>query len=234
MLRRFNEFGVDEFRSQIEQVRAGQRRSLSEQLLVSDDYVETLDNAVRLPDGFESRKDIAVKLGDVVEAIGGRSLASDIGLWAWLSGRYIRCLAGAAPSEPLRLGAAYRYVPSTSWKHFYRHLLLGPVRIRWIFGNELEDADIVLYQAPHKPGEWVEQLSSRQELIQSVGLIGAATEVFFDRETGRAKRGKAIKEHAPGTLRRFLDVINQLQLTYDLNGMSKQHILQALPDEFIS
>ncbi|MFO7599969.1 MAG: hypothetical protein R6X27_09205 [Candidatus Desulfacyla sp.] len=39
-------------------------------------------------------------------------------------------------------------------------------------------------------------------------------------------------KNAPGTLYRFIDVVQQLDLTYDLYSMTGEQILQLLPNEF--
>ena len=56
--------------------------------------------------------------------------------------------------------------------------------------------------------------------------------LYFDEERGRPKVGAAVKTKKPGTLRRFVDVIRQFDLTYDFYSMTGQEILALLPAEF--
>jgi hypothetical protein len=41
-----------------------------------------------------------------------------------------------------------------------------------------------------------------------------------------------MEKSSPGTLLRFIDIIQQLDLTYDLYSMSGEEILALLPPEF--
>jgi hypothetical protein len=46
------------------------------------------------------------------------------------------------------------------------------------------------------------------------------------------KRGAQVSSPEPGTLRRFVHVLQQLDVTYDVYGMSGQALLDLLPAEF--
>jgi len=55
--------------------------------------------------------------------------------------------------------------------------------------------------------------------------------LYFDRKTAKPKRGSLMK-NSPGTLYRFIDVVQQLHLTYDLYSMTGEEVLDLLPSEF--
>lgn len=59
----------------------------------------------------------------------------------------------------------------------------------------------------------------------------AAYALYFDNTSQKPKRGSLMK-NSPGTLYRFIDVVQQLDLTYDLYSMTGDQILQLLPGEF--
>ena len=61
----------------------------------------------------------------------------------------------------------------------------------------------------------------------------AATLLYLRNRKGKPKSG-AISRKRPGTLFRFIDVIQQLDLNYDLYSMTGQEVLQLLPAEFDS
>jgi hypothetical protein len=101
-----------------------------------------------------------------------------------------------------------------------------------LFKDNPEAAAIVLCQNPQSPGDWVEQLASRQERITNPAIIAAANRLYFDPNTRKPKRGAAPNWRKPGTLRRFGDVLDQLDLTYDLYSMSSSDLVSLLPGEF--
>jgi hypothetical protein len=61
--------------------------------------------------------------------------------------------------------------------------------------------------------------------------MAAAATLYFDYKKNKPKFG-AIPKNKPGTLYRFIDVIQQLDLNYDLYSMSRDEILDLLPQEF--
>ncbi len=93
---------------------------------------------------------------------------------------------------------------------------------------------IVLHQPLDEPGDYVEQLASRQERISNRGLVEAATHLYFDPVKQKYKRSGQARDK-PGTLRRFVDVLEQLELTYDLyffHESGADLFLELLPQEF--
>jgi len=64
------------------------------------------------------------------------------------------------------------------------------------------------------------------------GVLVAANTLYWDTNANRPKRGAAPNSRKADTLRRFIDVICQLDPTYDLQGMTGDQILNLLPSEF--
>ena len=76
------------------------------------------------------------------------------------------------------------------------------------------------------------ELATRQSLITNRGIIEATHMLYYDESTDKPKRGVIVKKNKPGTLYRFIDVIQQLDLNYDLYSMSGEEVLELLPTEF--
>src|SRR5262249_13725938 len=127
-------------------------------------------------------------------------------------------------------GASYRHVPSTHWQHYYRHLLLGPYRIYSACGRP-KVGRVMLCNEFGSHGDFAEQIASRQELIVNPGLMELVDRLYFDPYLNKAKRGAATGKR-PGTLRRLIDLVNQLDLTYDLYTTTADELEQLLPKEF--
>ena len=81
------------------------------------------------------------------------------------------------------------------------------------------------------PGDVVEQLASRQEIVTCPGVMEAVTTLYLDRRTGQLKRGASSKG-MPGTARRLPTVLRQFDMTWDLFSLTGAEVLQLLPREF--
>jgi hypothetical protein len=88
----------------------------------------------------------------------------------------------------------------------------------------------LLCTKPQSPGEVVEQLSSRQEIVTNASIMEVATRLYVDSSTGRHKAGAGGK--GPGSARRLADIFFQFDLTWDLYSMTKDEIIEMLPSEF--
>lgn len=232
-LSRFNNRGLAEFADLLDRMRRGERIDTPLSIVNDERYVE------RLSETAEVRPVVCVTRGELARVVDG-SLAevnipdemNDTGLWAWLAAIYLDSVCPADENGMRHPKTDYRYIPSADYRHYYRHLVRNPVRIRRLFSEFPNAASIVMCQHPAIPGEYVEQLSSRQERITNPAIIAAANRLYYDIRTGKPKKGAAPNWRKPGTLRRFFDVLDQLDLTYDLYSMDTDDLLALLPDEF--
>jgi hypothetical protein len=81
-----------------------------------------------------------------------------------------------------------------------------------------------------KPGEIVEQLASRKELVTNRAVADVATKLYYDSATGSFKRGAG--SDTKGAARRLAALFNQLDLTFYLYGMACDELIALLPKEF--
>ena len=72
---------------------------------------------------------------------------------------------------------------------------------------------------------------TRQEFLSSKAVIELAGELYFDERTNVPKRGAASKD-GPGCVRRYVRILQQLMLTYDLFLMTRDELAELLPAEF--
>ncbi|HYM60735.1 MAG TPA: hypothetical protein VEZ11_07570, partial [Thermoanaerobaculia bacterium] len=122
----------------------------------------------------------------------------------------------------------YHYIPLRSGWQSDRHLLAGPVKLYQMHGRK---ARLLLHPAVHQHGTFVYDLGFRRDLITNRGLIEAIDILYWNPKTNRPKRGATTPSN-PGNLRRLISVIQQLDLNYDLYGMTALEILALLPPEF--
>ncbi len=205
------------------------------ELLTAPEMSEGFDHSVEIEQRkFGSRLASAQYLDTVFTASGVERIDQSPGVWAWLSLFYFEELCPMGKGGRRKPGELARLLPEAHAFRYYRHLLAGPYQIYRVFRDEPAGAAIVLHQPLDKPGDYVAQLASRQELISNRGLIEAATHMYFDPVKQKYKRSGQAKDK-PGTLRRFVDVLEQFELTYDLyffHEAGADLFLELLPQEF--
>ena len=181
---------------------------------------------------FGRRFAAAEYLFNLFKDSGLSDIERDRGLWAWLSLFYFDELCPPDARRRRKPGERARWIPETSvsWR-YYRHLLAGPYRIYGAHSDHPERAMLVLCGSLHQPGDIVEQIASRQEIITNGGIMEAASSLYYDASSGKPRRGAATKE-GKGTVRRFIDILNQFDVTWDLYSLEAGDVIQMLPDEF--
>jgi hypothetical protein len=154
----------------------------------------------------------------------------DRGLWAWLSLFYFDQLCPMKKDGGRKAGELARLIPVIgNFQRYYRHLLLGPYMIFRAHADDPERAMAVLATPLHAPGEVVAQIASRHDLVTNPSVMKVASELYVDQATGKIKKQATARAGSP---RRFADVLNQFDLTYDLYSIPNDHLNKLLPREF--
>ncbi len=232
-LRRFNKIGIRKFAILLESLRQGESVGTPLDFLNTSEYSEGISQSTEFEvQSFDSRLELASFVDNLLTDVGIGDDMTDIGLWSWLGAAFLDVTCPTDSAGIRKPGKDYRHIPSNDWKDFYRHLIRGPVRIFRLFKDNPSPASIVLCQNPQSPGDFVEQLASRQERITNPAIIETANTLYFDNKTGKPKRGASSTWRKPGTLRRYGDLLDQLDLTHDLYSMSADELTELLPDEF--
>jgi hypothetical protein len=232
-LRRFNQAGIDAFGDALDRIEAGEdvdvRPLLTDSTLTECISSEPIVAVRTFPDRFEAARYFHELLAPFDKA--GSDIERDKGLWAWLAAAWIDVLAPKDEAGNRKLRSRARWVPAVDdYKTYYRHLLAGPYRIYRAHKDNPSRVRAVLASAIEQPGDVVEQLASRQEIITSPSLMEAITTLYVLPDTGKLKSGAAGK--GGGSARRLVDVIQQFDLTWDVYGMESSEFLGLLPSEF--
>lgn len=177
---------------------------------------------------FTSKLEAARYLAKLLTDLNPADVDHNKGLWTWLALLYFKQLCPTEPDGSREVGEQYRYILSNDYRHYYRNLLAGPYSIFKLHG---EKARVILHPPVHRHGDFAEQLASRQEFITNRGLLEVADTLYYDPQANTPKPG-ATNRRRPGNVRRLVMLVQQLDLTYDLYGMSAQQILALLPPEF--
>jgi hypothetical protein len=227
-LRRLNARGIEVFAAYLRSIRAGEEFQSNPALLFVDEYSAPVVPRIEIAaKRFPRKMDAASYLATLLETIESPALSADVGLWSWLALYYFDQLSPVGADGKRRPRENYHYIPGTERRGRDRHLLANPYRLYRMHG---EHARVLLYPAVHQHGQFVYDLGYRRDFLTNRGLIEAIDALYWNARSKRPKRGAA--SDRPGSLRRLIAVLQQLELNYDLYGMSSDEILALLPSEF--
>ena len=156
-------------------------------------------------------------------------MRQDVGLWSWLAVWFFDQLCppdGRGRRRPLDNP---KYVAQLGDHRFGldKHLLFFP----WKMVARHGEAARFLLSKPvgqdsREQREWTGNLHN-----VSTSLVQLCGELYWDQRAEQLKRG-ALSTARSGNLRRFVQVSKQLDLTYDVHGMSPDALKELRPDEF--
>lgn len=230
-IRIFNDEGLNEFERVIAEIRSGNMKEIPETLLYDEQYSEIFEpiiNTERVQ--FKNKNELVPYLVAQLNLKGNKHLYFDKGLWSWLSALYFNniCPPDGNGKRKINESAFYILKDPKNYTKYYRHLLAYPCRLY----SELGDSSkIFLIGTFQKRGEITEQFGAYQEIALNKGILDAANILYWDEQTGNLKRGAASK--GGGSARRLVRIIRQYQMTYDLNSMTGNEIVELLPAEFV-
>jgi len=232
-LRIFNAKGIARLEKYFEEIRSGNKATLSqrESILSNPD----LSDVVRQNSPIYFEENEFVNTMQAMECLYGKLsgitvegvVGKNTGLWAWLALFYFNQLCSVSERGEYSVGASARWIPDFQHNNHFHHLLLGPYLSCFPFKDSLERARVLLSHRLNQVGIGVIEIGSRQELVTSDAVVEAAGDLYVG-ENGKFKRGVAGK----AGIRRFVEVMRQFALTWDLYSMSKETLLSMLPGEF--
>ncbi len=180
---------------------------------------------------FANRLEAGQFLNEVIDKAGISLPEKDQGLWAWLTLLFFDEVCPADGNGRRDPKDEARLVPILdNHQRFYRHLLVGPFLIVRAHRDSPERAIAMLCNPLWKPGEIAEQLASRKELVTNHAVAETATQLYYDASAKSFKRGAG--SDVRGAARRLATLLNQLDLTWYLYGLSAAELLRLLPKEF--
>lgn len=224
----FKPAGIAAFRDWLARVRAGDEDDLPDELLFDDEYAVPAPGGVTVDAGvFDSRLQAVRYLSAKVTGVRDHNRFFNVGLWSWLSAFYRDSTMPADEQGRRHPGQDYRHVLyADNLIRQQRHLLMYSVRVYSLYG---EVPQIMYAGHVHEANTITELLGSRQNLALNKGVLEAATLLYWDPHRGRVKRGATGEQDRRGTVSRYVNVVSQIDLTYDLYAMSGEQILRLLP-----
>jgi len=229
-IRSFNEEGINEFERIISEIRNSNMKNIPEDLLYDEQYSETHEPVINVERvDYKNKNELVPYLVSQLNLKLNKQLYFDKGMWTWLSAFFFNniCPADGNGKRKVNETAFYILRDPRNYTKYYRHLLAYPCRL---YSELAESSKIFLIGTFQKRGEITEQFGAYQEIALNKGILDAANQMYWDNVSGNLKKGAAGK--GGGSARRFVRIIRQYQLTYDLNSMQGNQIVSLLPSEF--
>jgi hypothetical protein len=225
--------GIERFRGYLAELRQGAESLPPESLLEDMEYSKPFQGGIEIEQrSFATRLDLAQYLDQVLDGLVRDNLEYDVHLWSWLSLYFFDQVCPAEENGTRKPGRDYRHVLEPGYPNGHRHLLAGAYLVYSVYGLGENLSRLLLWTPLNLESKFHHQLAGRQTLITNEGVLNAVDKLYFKESEGKPKRGALMEKSSPGTLLRFIDVIQQLDLTYDLYSMSGEEILALLPPEF--
>ena len=232
-IRNLTDKGIERFRDYLAELRQGSKTPPPLDLLEDSEFSTPFKGDLEVePRTFRTRLDLAQYLDQALDGIFNGSLQDDVQLWSWLSLYFFDQVCPVGENGLRKPGRDCRHILEPGYPNGHRHLLAGPYLVYSVYGLGQPLSRLLLWTPLHLESQFHNELAGRQTLITNRGLLDAADRLYFNESDSKPKRGALIKKNAPGTLLRFVDVVQQLDLTYDLYSMSGEEIIALLPPEF--
>jgi hypothetical protein len=234
-LRKLTDTGLEQFRGYLRELGQGSTAEPPVQLISSPEFSQEVRADIRVEHSlFQSRLDLARYLDQQFEEWPEQPdiIANDVHLWSWMSLFYFDQVCPADDKGRRKPGRDYRHIPEPGYPWGHRHLLMGAYLVYTVYGWGDELSRLLLHTALSVESQIHHQIAVRQNLITNRAIMEALDLLYYDNVHQKPKRGPTTSRNAPGSLYRFIDVIQQLDVTYDLYSMSGAEIVSLLPAEF--
>lgn len=229
-IRALNNSGIEQLRTYVARLRGGAAAEPPFNLLEDDRFTSELEVDLEIEDQkFATRYALGRFLCERLSALSPGEPDRSAGLWAWLSLFFFDQVCPVSRDGLRRPGQDYRHIPDFGYRYRYRHLLYGPYQVYRRHGGH---SVLLLSGTVNSESTLYHEIVSRQDLIANRGVVEATIELYLDRKRGAPKQSCQDPKAPPGSVRRFVRVLQQLDMNYDVYGMSGRDIVRLLPAEF--
>ena len=245
-IRALNKSGIDKFHELINVRRAGKDYGIN-QILSNPSYHEStpfkseIDPKLK----FEDRLELAKYLVDILKEfdhyedeygiVNKDEYGNTAGLWSWLALVYFDQLF-----KPGKENQRYVYMPHIRTN--YRHSVFTTFKT---YKRFKEDSRVFFSSKIDTWGQMAESALSRDYLMNSEVAVKLINKLYADPENnGIAKSGASTKPSSLilksgklskagyGGIERFVRIIQRLKLTYHIQSLSSEEILDLMGNEF--
>jgi hypothetical protein len=226
---KLNPQGIEYFKKYLDTLKEKPGATPPLEILTDPNYSEAFQDRVKIENlEFENRIHMIEYLSKTLDSLNTSVGLENNGLWSWLSLYYFDQVCPINLEGNRIPGMSYRHILEKGYRYQHRHLLAGPFSTHKMYGA---NSHLLLNGPPHQESQIHHEICARQGFITNRGIIEVANILYFSTKTNKPKPGVLSKTRA-GSLLRLIDVIQQLELTYDLYSMKAEEIMHLLPEEF--
>jgi len=180
---------------------------------------------------FASKLDLAAYLDNCFRTVGAKdeAILGNKGLWTWLAYLWFDQLTNRR-NNILKRDEHYICAETSNYRRYYIHLVSPPYEI-YSKPDLRPFSMLFLYNPPWEINDFTERVAANQFLTSHANVIQVIYRLYFDQSKGKP-RPRATSRGVAGSVRSFIRVFQQLELTYDVYSMSPEQIVDLLPSEF--
>ncbi len=231
ILRQFNESGIEEFRRFLTTCRERPDTALPNNLLEDPAYSQAISPAIEVERRqFKTKGDAARYFQEILAPLDDQEVSRNSGLWTWLSLLlFDEVCPRKSGKRAVRNDYSYIYEPN-NMRHFYRHLLfiawkvlqVAPTHNRLFLSGSLAKLD-----------KATSETMKRLYVTRIPCVFEVLDRLYWDTSRQRIRSGVVSVHVSAGDLiHRFPVRIRQLEMTYDLQSLSADQLIDLLGDEF--
>ena len=199
------------------------------ELIEGRTYTQAIPQAPLLRQvSMTTRRDAADYLEIALRQI-QRQIADDAGFWSWLGMYYFAEIAprsreGVLKLSPLDETFVVHQGEDRSLQRRYRHYLWSAWRLK---RAHVDHGAFLLDQPVNSFGDIADRVFSSPRIFNSDGVVDLILKLYTREGKQKPNFGRS-----PGGLRHLVRVLDQLDRTYDVYGMSAEALMRILPSEF--
>lgn len=229
-LRILNDNGIEKFKDFLNRVRTGSKEAPPFELLTDEETSDSFDVDIELKEiYFENRYDLGKYLTEILKQFDRHKISRNHRLWNWLTLYFFDSICKKDIDGIRKILRPELYILDSKYNYlrYYKHLIRTP----WLAVLDHGVMAKILFANTRGVRSDIEEtLAASQQVLGNKTIISAAYLLYFDKNTEKPKRGAAGK--GAGSPRRLTAVIQQLELTFDIQSCTSFQFLELLPQEF--
>jgi len=232
ILRQLREEGIQAFRGFLASCREDASTPVPREFLEEDSLTVVVESQIEVQlRAFATKADAAEYFTNALKQLSADDIANNAGLWTWLTLFYFEQVCPLHDGTR-RVKNDYHYIfEPRNPRHFYRHLLF----IAWRVLNVSPDHNrLMLNGSVATLDKVTTEIMKRLYLTRIPCIFEVLDRLYWDEDRGRVRQGIVSPHGAkPGDLvHRFPLRIRQLEMTYDLQSLNADQLIELLGDEF--
>lgn len=230
-MRRFTDAGIAAVRELLPQIKTVDDLARAEALATNDDLAKPIDELASLDLDetrvFPTTFAFCEYFHGLIKDHKPLTYRTDVGFWTWLAMVYVRQLVKVDADFQVDIGMMGRIIfLAQDYKRSYRHLLASPYYAFLSYSESPSICEVVAFQALNSPGDFVDQILTRNSLLQNPCVLVCLSNLYLDDH-------RRLKVGATKSIRRFIAVYHQLSMTHDFCEIEDvDALISLLPKEF--